>query len=153
MLIFLKKLNFFRSIKFLKYKIFRIKDLPESIAIGLAWGAAVSFTPLLGFHILICFLGAFLMRGNLLAAAAGTIVGNPWTFPIIYFLGFKIGSLLYEPDIDFFELKISFLLRNFEQLFIPTLIGSVPLALIAWFVTYKISKFFLHKKIKWKKKL
>ena len=85
-MLFLKKLNFFRSIKFLKYKIFRIRDLPESIAIGLAWGAAVSFTPLLGFHILICFLGTFLMRGNLLAAAAGTIVGNPWTFPIIYFI-------------------------------------------------------------------
>ena len=152
-MLFLKKLNFFRSIKFLKYKIFRIRDLPESIAIGLAWGAAVSFTPLLGFHILICFLGTFLMRGNFLAAAAGTIVGNPWTFPIIYFLGFKIGSLFYEPDINFFELKISFFLRNFEQLFIPTLIGSVPLAVIAWFITYKISKFVLYKKIKWKNKL
>jgi uncharacterized protein (DUF2062 family) len=152
-MLFLKKLNFFRSIKFLKYKIFRIRDLPESIAIGLAWGAAVSFTPLLGFHILICFLGTFLMRGNLLAAAAGTIVGNPWTFPIIYFIGFEIGSLLYEPDIDFFELKISFFLRNFEQLFIPTLIGSVPLAVIAWFITYKISKFVLYEKIKWKNKL
>ena len=150
---FLKKLNFFRYIKFLKYKIFRIRDLPESIAIGLAWGAAVSFTPLLGFHILICFLGTFLMRGNLLAAAAGTIVGNPWTFPIIYFIGFEIGSLFYEPDIDFFELKISFFLRNFEQLFIPTLIGSVPLAVIAWFITYKISKFVLYEKIKWKNKL
>ena len=150
---FLKKLNFFRSIKFLKYKIFRIRDLPESIAIGLAWGAAVSFTPLLGFHILICFLGTFLMRGNLLAAAAGTIVGNPWTFPIIYFLGFEIGTLFYEPNIDFFELKISFFLRNFEQLFIPTLIGSIPLAVIAWFITYKISKFVLYKKIKWKNKL
>ena len=134
-------------------KIFRIRDLPESIAIGLAWGAAVSFTPLLGFHILICFLGTFLMRGNLLAAAAGTVVGNPWTFPIIYFIGFEIGSLLYEPDIDFFELKISFFLRNFEQLFIPTLIGSVPLAVIAWFLTYKISKFVLYEKIKWKNKL
>ena len=152
-MLFLKKLNFFRSIKFLKYKIFRIRDLPESIAVGLAWGAAVSFTPLLGFHILICFLGTFLMRGNLLAAAAGTIVGNPWTFPIIYFLGFKIGSLFYEPDINFFELKISFFLRNFEQLFIPTLIGSVPLAVIVWFITYKISKFVLYEKIKWKNKL
>ena len=152
-MLLLKKLNFFRSIKFLKYKIFRIRDLPESIAIGLAWGAAVSFTPLLGFHILICFLGTFLMRGNLLAAAAGTIVGNPWTFPIIYFIGFEIGSLFYEPDIDFFELKISFFLRNFEQLFIPTLIGSVPLAVIAWFITYKISKFVLYEKIKWKNKL
>lgn len=147
----LKKLNLFRSIKFLKYKIFRIKDLPESISIGLAWGAAVSFTPLLGFHILICFLGTYLMRGNLLAAAAGTIVGNPWTFPVIYYVGFEIGSIFYEPEIESFDLKISFFIRNFEQLFIPTLIGSFPLAVIMWFFTYKISKFFLYEKIKWKK--
>lgn len=147
----LKKLNLFRSIKFLKYKIFRIKDLPESISIGLAWGAAVSFTPLLGFHILICFLGTYLMRGNLLAAAAGTIVGNPWTFPIIYYVGFEIGCIFYEPEIESFDLKISFFIRNLEQLFIPTLIGSLPLAVIMWFLTYKISKFFLYAKIKWKK--
>ena len=49
---------------------FKLKDPPEYISVGLAWGAAVSFTPLLGLHIIICFLGTYLMKGNLLAAAA-----------------------------------------------------------------------------------
>ena len=79
--------------KLLKFKIFRIKDFPESVAIGLAWGAAISFTPLLGFHLIICYSGTLLMRGNLIAATVGTIIGNPWTFPFFYYLAYKIGVL------------------------------------------------------------
>ena len=90
----LKKLNILRLFKHTKHKIYKLKDPPESISIGLAWGAAVSFTPLLGLHIIICFLGTYLMKGNLLAAAAGTIVGNPWTFPIIFYL---LETLLFKP--------------------------------------------------------
>ena len=53
-----------RYFKLLKYKIFRIKDFPEAVAIGLAWGASVSFTPLLGLHFVICYTGTYLMRGK-----------------------------------------------------------------------------------------
>ena len=49
--------KFLRFIKLQKYKITKIKDFPESVAIGIAWGVAVSFTPLLGFHLIICYLG------------------------------------------------------------------------------------------------
>ena len=68
--------KFFRFLKLQKYKIIKIKDFPESVAIGIAWGVSVSFTPLLGFHLIICYLGTWLMRGNLIAATVGTIIGN-----------------------------------------------------------------------------
>lgn len=142
---FIKKLNLFRFLRLYKYKVYRIKDLPESISIGLAWGAAVSFTPLLGLHIIICFLGTFLMRGNLLAAAAGTVIGNPWTFPFFFYCSYKIGSLIYNQPIPDFELKISFFIDNFEKLFFPTLIGSIPLSILTWFIIYNTSKYFLLK--------
>lgn len=148
----MKGLNYFRLFKFLKYKILRLKDLPEPIAVGLAWGAAVSFTPLLGFHIIICFLGTYLMKGNLLAAAAGTIIGNPWTFPIFFFISYKLGGIFYENNIVKFEINISFWMENFEQIFIPTLIGSIPLSIFAWIITYRVSKFFLLKNRKYEKK-
>ena len=45
----------FRILRLLKLKIFRIRDFPEAVAVGLAWGTSVSFTPLLGLHIIICF--------------------------------------------------------------------------------------------------
>ena len=73
--------KFFRDIKM---KIYRIRDFPESVAIGLAWGSAISFTPLLGFHLIICYLGTIAMRGNLVAATVGSVIGNPWTFPFFW---------------------------------------------------------------------
>ena len=146
----LKKFNLLRSIKFVKNKVIRIRDFPEAVSIGLAWGASISVTPLLGLHIIICFLGTYIMKGNLLAAAAGTVLGNPWTFPFFFYLGFEVGSFFYEPNIDIFELKISFFIKNFEGLFIPTLIGSIPIAILVWFITYRVSKFFLIKNKKWR---
>ena len=85
----------FRIFRLLKLKIYRIRDFPEAVAIGLSWGAAVSFTPLLGFHLIICYLGTWLMRGNLIAATVGTIIGNPWTFPIFFFIDYKIGLFFF----------------------------------------------------------
>ena len=147
----MKKL--FRIIKLQKYKITKIKDFPESVSVGMAWGAAVSFTPLLGFHLIICYLGTWLMRGNLIAATVGTIIGNPWTFPFIFYLDYKIGTTIFLNSVDYYEFKISFFVENFEALFYPTLLGSIPIALFVWFVTYNICKNFLIKRINEKNKI
>ena len=66
----------FRFLKLQKYKIFRIKDFPESVAIGMAWGTSVSVTPALGLHLITCYLGTWIMRGNFVAATVGTIFTN-----------------------------------------------------------------------------
>ena len=140
--------NYFRI---LKMKVYRIRDFPESVAIGLAWGAAVSFTPLLGFHLIICYLGTISMRGNLIAATVGSVIGNPWTFPFFFYVAYKIGlNFIYSP-LDNYEFKINFLIENFNRLFFPTLLGSLPIAIIAWYTTYKISKFYLEKRFYEKK--
>ena len=143
----------FRIIKLQKYRITKIKDFPDSVALGMAWGAAVSFTPLLGFHLIICYLGTWLMRGNLIAATVGTIIGNPWTFPFIFYLDYKIGTTMFVSSIDFYEFKISFLVENFEELFYPTLLGSLPLALLVWFITFFTCRKFLIKRINEKNKI
>ena len=142
-----------RIIKLQKYKITKIKDFPESIAVGVAWGVAVSFTPLLGFHLIICYLGTWLMKGNLIAATVGTIIGNPWTFPFIFYLDYKVGTTIFLKRIDFYEFKISFFVEHFEDLFYPTLLGSLPIAIIMWFVTFHICKNFLNNRINEKNKI
>ena len=142
-----------RVIKLQKYKITKIKDFPESVAVGMAWGVAVSFTPLLGFHLIICYLGTWLMKGNLIAATVGTVIGNPWTFPFIFYLDYKIGTTIFLNRIDYYEFKISFFVENFENLFYPTLLGSIPLALIMWFVTFYVCRNFLVKRINEKNKI
>ena len=134
---------FFNFFKLQKYKLVRIKDFPESVAIGLSWGVAVSFTPLLGFHLIICYLGTWIMRGNIIAATVGTIVGNPWTFPVFFYVDYKIGTLFFFDEMYFYEFKISFFIDNFDNLFFPTLVGSIPLAIAAWFSTYYLIKKYL----------
>ena len=137
----------FRILRLLKLKIFRIRDFPEAVAVGLAWGAAVSFTPLLGLHIIICFLGTWLMRGNLIAAT----VGNPWTFPFFFYIDYKIGMLFFNETLESYEFKVNFLIENFQNLFIPTFVGSLPVAIIIWFITYYLSKKLLSKRYNEKK--
>jgi len=134
---------FFNFFKLQKYKLVRIKDFPESVAIGLSWGVAISFTPLLGFHLVICYLGTLIMRGNIIAATVGTIVGNPWTFPVFFYVDYKIGTLFFFDEMYFYEFKISFFIDNFDNLFFPTLVGSIPLAIAAWFSTYYLIKKYL----------
>ena len=146
----MKKL--FRIIKLQKYKITKIKGFPESVAIGIAWGVAVSFTPLLGFHLIICYLGTWLMKGNLIAATVGTIIGNPWTFPFIFYLDYKVGTTIFLERINYYEFKISFFVEHFEDLFYPTLLGSFPIAVTLWFVTFYTCKNFLINRINEKNK-
>ena len=93
------------------------------------------------------------MRGNLIAATVGTVVGNPWTFPFIFYLDYKIGTTIFFSSINYYEFKIKFFVEHFEDLFYPTLLGSVPLALIVWFITFNMCKNFLIKRINEKNKI
>jgi uncharacterized protein (DUF2062 family) len=76
--------GFRRSIKYVAHRLSRLPGTPYRIAAGFACGAAVSFTPFVGFHILLAMFLALLIRGNLIASGIGTVVGNPWTFPFIW---------------------------------------------------------------------
>jgi len=140
-----------KYIRLLIMKVYRIRDFPEAVAIGLAWGISISFTPLLGFHLIICFLGTFLMRGNLIAATVGSVIGNPWTFPFFFYISYKLGLLFSYPALDNYEFKIKFLMDNFQNLFLPTLVGSLPIAIVVWFIIFKTTKYFLEKRINEKK--
>ena len=54
------------------------------MSIGLAWGASVSVTPILGLHLITCYIGTWIMRGNLIAAT-----DNSWKsmdFPLFSFI-------------------------------------------------------------------
>ena len=62
-------------------------------------------------HTLLSVLLSFLLRGNYLAAVVGTLVGNPWTFPVIWVMTYQLGHFLLgsapseiapleEPELD-----------------------------------------------------
>lgn len=96
-----------RSTKYLGYRLRRMKGTPYSIACGAACGAAVSMLPLIGLHFFLGGLIAWVLKGNLIASAIGTAVGNPYTFPLIFWWGHTLGGWLMgqppepTPDLDF----------------------------------------------------
>jgi len=87
-----------RTARYAGHRLARLPDTPWAIAGGFAWGAAASFTPFVGLHIVLAALGAWVTRCNLVAAAVGTVVGNPWTFPFIWAAIYKTGALAFGLD-------------------------------------------------------
>lgn len=99
--------GFHRGWRYRCIRLARMDASPHRIAAGFASGAAVSVTPLLGFHALLACLLAFLTRGSILAALLGTVVGNPLTFPLFfagtYWLGVRLGALATADSLDDME--------------------------------------------------
>lgn len=133
-----------RTFSYLRHRVARLPGSPESIAIGLACGIAVSFTPLIGFHFFAAALLAWVMGGNLLASAIGTAFGNPWTFPLIWLWIYKLGSWMTGVDTSMpEEVSLIAMRDNFAGLFVPMLIGGIPTALAVWFASYYPLKYLI----------
>ena len=75
-------------------RVMRLTASPHSIAAGVAAGVFASFTPFMGLHFIIAFLVAYLIAGNFIAAALGTFVGNPLTFPLIWAATYATGRFI-----------------------------------------------------------
>lgn len=134
-----------RGMHYLWHRVARLPGTPHSIAAGVASGAAVSFTPFLGLHFLMGFAVAWLVRGNLLASAIGTAIGNPWTFPFIFALTGQVGGLILENKVAtvFPVWNWSALagdpvtyLSAFLPIVFPLLVGSIPIAIVVWLLFY-----------------
>src|SRR4051812_10369684 len=113
---------------------------PHGIAAGVATGVAVSLTPFVGLHLLLALGLAYVTGGNLLAAAIGTLVGNPWTWPLILPATYRLGCLILgQPPHGLrhlAQLDLGSLLGEAGLLLWPMIVGSVPLAAAAWVATY-----------------
>lgn len=86
--------SWLRSGQYVTKRILRITATPHAVAAGVAAGAFTSFTPFMGVHFIIAALLAWLIRGNIIASALGTFVGNPLTFPFIWAATYQTGHFL-----------------------------------------------------------
>lgn len=134
-------------------KLSSLKGSPHAIAAGVACGAAVSFTPFVGAHLTLAVIFAWLIRGNVMAAALGTAVGNPWTFPFIWvsvlYTGRKIigGDYADAVQVDFktmfahaFEALINFdfslFFSDIWPILWPMTVGCIPFVVIVWMLVF-----------------
>jgi hypothetical protein len=118
-------------------RLHRLRADPHAIAAGFASGVALSCTPLFGLHILLALGLTWLVRGHLVAAAIGTAIGNPLTFPVIVSGAYGVGAAMLGAPEGLAEAGMGRILRDG---FLVTLAGSVPLAIIAYGVSYAALK-------------
>ena len=153
---------FSRTKKYISLSIKRIKGTPQALSLGLATGIAISFTPFIGLHALLAIFISWVIGGSMAAALIGTLFGNPWTFPFIWYFTFEIGQFInygflsYEEQFSFKVIKkeVSTLLAIIKNIIIFAnifeleenvvklklipfmVIGSIPLVFISWIFSY-----------------
>lgn len=91
-------MGFRRAFRYVGFRVLRLQGSASAIAGGVAWGAAISFTPFIGMHFILAALGAWLTRCSILASAIGTVIGNPWTFPFIWAFVYHVGVTILGID-------------------------------------------------------
>ena len=74
-------------------------ESPWRVALALAVGVFISFTPFWGFQTLLALLVAWLGRLNRTVTLAGTWINLPWFAPFVYAGAVKIGDALL-PDLS-----------------------------------------------------
>ncbi len=155
--------GWWRAASYVLHRVRRLPDPPHRIARGVAVGIFICFTPFYGFHFILAGIGAWLIRGNILAALMATFFGNPLTFPIIATLSIGLGTrLLGMPGgsmplpriVAAFGQAMLELWRNLEAMFtvedmhwdrfvdlflhvfLPYLVGGLGPGLIAAIISY-----------------
>ena len=139
-------------IKILK-RLDEIKGSPASISAGFATGVAISFTPLVGFHLLIALGICKLFHQNGVAATLGTVFGNPWTFPLIWYLTWHCGCIILDnseiqmpkdfsiffKELFYTVIKLDFkgFFHDISPIFYPMFIGCLPFCIGVWWLIYK----------------
>ena len=141
-----------RAYKYLLKRLFRLKGNIHSVALGAAFGLAIAITPLFGLQLILTVVFDFIFKANLTASMLFTIIGNPLTFPFIWFADYKLGNLLLAKEtIDsssfsktMVDLKNAFKNSNWEvigdhitSILYPMLLGGIIIAIICGIVTYK----------------
>lgn len=134
-----------RSLLYLKHRILRLPHSARDISMGLAAGCVVSWTPTLGVQILQCFIFCKITRANFFASVVGTVFGNPWTFPILFWIAHIVGSYFLEIT----GLYKYFLLMGADTVvspdheyemvaYIPTLVGGYIMAVLTFPIFYYV---------------
>lgn len=149
-----------KHVKGLVQKLVMLNASNYAISAGFACGAAVSMTPFIGFHSILAILTAFILRANIPAALLGTIVGNPWTFALIWPATYETGRFLLGTDmrsnLDFVavfdNIKTAFHTHNFalarqdiEEVVWPMAVGSVIFYITTFIISYFLLKHFLQR--------
>ncbi|MFN3189671.1 MAG: DUF2062 domain-containing protein [Aureliella sp.] len=146
---------------FCVYKILHADDPPHTLALGIAIGMFVTFTPLIGFQMVLSFALAWLLKANKAVGVPIVWISNPLTIIPIYYPCYVIGcKLLGTPVVsDEWTLigdewkalaadpatrwrdKVSFWWDNLMDFVGPLWLGCMVVATVTGVLSYYISLF------------
>lgn len=132
-----------RAARYFMLRVQRMQGTPHYIAAGLASGAAVSFTPFIGFHVVTGIVLAVLTRGSPLASAFGTVIGNPWTFPLIWISSYRLGLIVLGMSAQDGlpgNLSMSYIFDHPGQILLPLTVGGAIMGFVAWILAYYVAR-------------
>ena len=128
-----------------------LDDPPWRLALSLAVGVFISFTPFYGLQTLLAIGAAIVLRLNRAATVAGTWLNLPWFAPLVYAGALRLGTLVV-PDPQ--GIRGAWLAQIFSQpgslswrdlpvlldhVSLPLLVGTSLLGGVAGIVTYVVS--------------
>ncbi len=151
--------GFSRSVRYVLLRLKRLQSSPHRIAVGAAAGVFAVFTPFLGIQLILAGIASWVLRGSIVASLLASFVGNPITYPLIWFATFNLGNTLIgaEGSLRMVDLqsraavlwdamgrlspgRVAVALEGLWPLFKPMVIGSLPLGGFAAFATYMAVK-------------
>ncbi|MCR5506659.1 MAG: DUF2062 domain-containing protein [bacterium] len=146
------KKGLIRAYKYLLKRLFRLKGNIHSVSLGAAFGVSIAITPLFGLQLILTIIFDIIFKANITASMLFTVIGNPLTFPFIWFADYKLGNLILSNEtmdsssfskiID--EIIIAFKASNWEvigsyvaSILYPMFVGGIIIAIIIGIITYK----------------
>jgi len=138
---------------FFIYRVLHVDDTPHRIALGLAIGVFVAWTPTMGVQMVLTVLLAALLRANKLVGVPFVWISNPLTIPVIYGPNYLIGRWLLgsKTEAPNFLDAISWTGGPIEKIqawwqatwgvFWPLWIGSILMGLVLGVGTYFATRY------------
>ncbi len=144
-----------RSLRYVYFRMKRLPTSPHRIAVGAAIGVFAVFTPFLGFQLVLAAILCLILRGSIVASFLSSFVGNPITYPMIWFSTYHLGHLLLGTSApgqlsafrkeagELWNSVVSFSPNAFMDavdsiwpILKPMMLGALPLGALAAILTY-----------------
>jgi len=137
-------LKYFSKLKNLIIRFSKKGLSPKEIALAIAVGTFIAFTPIMGIHTLTALALAYIFRLNTLIVILGTQISNPISYPFQIFISAEVGSLILNGN--FLEMTFSRDIDYLNHYILPIIVGSLVLGIIVSSLSYILIKNILYKR-------
>lgn len=139
--------------------IMAIRETPRQVALGVALGAFIAFTPFIGIQMLLAALAASVAGASKKAAMLAVWISNPLTMGPIFALTYHLGLLFITPGsaaaatvgpasasgfpqstAPVPAMSLGFVMQAGQGLLIPLLVGGAVMGVLAAALSYELTR-------------